>query len=99
MIDIALCFHDSDGLYYRKATTTMVSVFENTGSSMHVHIVHDESLSHEKQIEMHAVAESYSQKITFYTAPIIDDEVISNIPKHFGRGSLYRLFLYKIISE
>lgn len=98
MIDIALCFHDSDGLYYRKATTTMLSVCENTSSDIHFHIVHDETLIPEKQAEIYAVAEARNQAVTFYTAPEIDSDIVSGVPQCFGQGTLYRLFLHELIS-
>ena len=98
MIHIALCFHDSDGLYYRKAATTMVSVFENTNSSVHIHIVHDATLSSNKQTEIRNITKQYNQDITFYTAPDINTKLIPNIPARFGRGSLYRFFLHNLIN-
>lgn len=99
MINIALCFHDSDGLYYRKATTTIISVLEHTKESVHFHIVHDETLTSVKQMEMRAVIEHYKQHITFYTAPEINPAVVKTVPKHFGRGTLYRLFLHKLLKN
>lgn len=98
MINIALCFHDSGGLYYQKATTTMVSVLENTNSLVCFHIVHDETLKHDNQNEMLEVVEKYKQRINFYSAPEIDNEIVESIDVSWGRGTLYRLFLYKLIN-
>lgn len=97
MIDVALCFSDSDGFYYRKASTTMLSVFANTTSPVRMHIVHDETLTPEKQTEMKRIAASYSQDILFHAAPAISNEVVSGVPVYFGRGTLYRLFLHNLI--
>lgn len=98
MIDVALCFHDSTGLYYRKATTTMLSIFENTKANVHIHVVHDETLTSDKQDEMSNVAKSYGQQISFYTAPQIDGEVVAGVTGWLGvgRGTLYRLFLHQL---
>lgn len=100
MIDVALCFHDSTGFYYRKATTTILSIFDNTKARVHIHIVHDETLPFHHQSEMNNVAELYGQKISFYTAPHIDDEVASGVTGWLGvgRGTLYRLFLHQLTS-
>ena len=96
MIDVALCFNDSDGLYYRKASTTMLSIFEHTKSDVCVHIVHDETLSIEKQNEMRMLAAQYKQCISFHSAPNMPDTFIKNA-SHWGHGVFYRLFLHKII--
>lgn len=95
MIDIALCFSDPDGLYYRKATTTMLSVFEHTSSAICVHIVHDKTLDIDKQNEMRMVAEQYKQSICFYLAPSLDE--FSQKAGAWGKGVFYRLLLYKIL--
>lgn len=96
MIDVALCFSDSDGLYYRKAGTTMLSVFEHTTSEVCVHIVHDDTLPADKQNEMRMLADQYGQHICFHPAPDLTAEVVAKA-SHWGHGVFYRLFLHKII--
>ena len=97
MIDIALCFSDNDGFFYRNAATTIVSVMENTKENLCFHIVHDDTLPLDKKDELTRIVERYKQKIQFYTAPAVSEEIIAAIPKHFGRGALYRLFLHHLL--
>ena len=75
----------------------MLSVFENTSAPVHMHIVHDETLTPEKQLEMRCVVEAYKQDITFYIAPDIDNDTVAGVPVGFGRVTLYRLFLHKLV--
>ncbi len=98
MINVALCFSDSDGLYYRKAATTMLSVLANTKSDVTMHIVHDETLSLDRQAEMKQIADNYGQTINFHPGPELSDTVVAGVPESFGRGALYRLFLHKMVS-
>lgn len=99
MIHICLCFTDEGGQYYKNALTTLISVFEHTKSKVCAHIISDDTFTEEAKEHFIKVGNGYNQTIQFYSIENIPARIRDNIPKNFGAGSLFRLFIPEIISE
>lgn len=79
MIHVCFCFHDKTGNYAKFAGTSMLSLFENTGSEVTVHILHDNTLTLDNRENFSYVAGHYRQRVKFYNLDEICPEKIAEI--------------------
>ena len=101
-IHAALAFCDPRGTYCRHAAVTMASIFANTESCVCVHIVHDDTLTHENRVKLELLASSYEQELNFINVEnLLDTERIdvSRLTVDGMRGTLFRLLLPDVSSE
>ena len=101
-IHAALAFCDPRGTYCRHAAVTMASIFANTESRVCVHIVHDDTLTHENRVKLELLASSYEQELNFINVEnLLDTERIdvSRLTVDGMRGTLFRLLLPDVSSE
>ena len=99
MLHLCLCFTDSSGTYYKHALVSLVSVFEHTQSHICAHIISDGTFTEDKKEIFIAACEKYNQKLQFHSLEDIPETIYRNIPKNFGKGSLFRLFIPEVIQE
>lgn len=101
MIELALAFQDKDGQYTEHAGVVLASVFQNTRSSVNVHILHDETLSEDNRQKLINLAASYNQTIQFY--PVVLPENMLQVMTSVGSievwtpACMYRLLLPGVI--
>lgn len=98
-LNICFCFTDGSGSYYRHPLVALCSVFENTKARVRAHILCDESVAEPTREAFAALAKRYEQEVVFYDVPDIAQTVLANVPVHFGKGTLYRLFLPELVHE
>lgn len=99
MIHCAICFRNS-GEFYQSAYVALLSCFANTTSSLHVHMVTDDSVT-----PYHAVFEelcaAHGHRLTIHPAPLLPDSVLSlfrdNAIVTYTAASLYRLCLHELV--
>ena len=61
MIHVCFAIYDKTGRYSKFTGTTMLSLFENTTSSVTVHILHDNTLPAENRDKFSYIAGRYGQ--------------------------------------
>lgn len=66
MIHICFGLHDKNGRYSKFTGTAMLSILENTASEVTIHILHDNTLSHDNRDKFIYLAGRYSQHVKFY---------------------------------
>lgn len=97
MVELALAFTDKDGSYAEHAAVVLTSVFNNTGSQVNVHILHDESLTEENKLRIKQLVTHYNHTVKFYSIVLPQDlaEVVEGAQSvnTWTRGSMYRLLL------
>ncbi|RRJ64761.1 glycosyltransferase family 8 protein [Paenibacillus oralis] len=101
MIELALAFQDKDGQYAEHAGVVLASVFQNTRSSVNVHILHDETLSEDNRQKLIELTASYNQTIIFYPLALPEDllQVMASVGSInvWTPACMYRLLLPAII--
>ncbi|MBQ6298378.1 MAG: glycosyltransferase family 8 protein [Selenomonadaceae bacterium] len=105
MIHVCFCFHDRTGNYAKFAGTAMLSIFENTKSSVTVHILHDDTLTADNLDKFSYIAGRYGQTVRFHNVeklcPDKIKEYISYVPSiknsRVSVGAFYRLMLSKVL--
>lgn len=105
MIHVCFCFHDKTGNYAKLAGTAMLSIFENTNSTVTVHILHDDTLTADNLDKFSYIAGHYSQLVKFYNVeklcPDKIKEYVSYVPSiqnsRVSVGAFYRLLLSKVL--
>lgn len=99
-VHVCYCFTDSSGSYYKHPLTSMTSIFENTKHPVHIHIIHDETVTEHIRDIFKTTASRYGNEITFYTAPPLPKSVHDvAIGTPFGIGTLYRFYMQDLIQE
>lgn len=107
MIHVCFCFHDKTGNYAKFAGTSMLSLFENTGSEVTVHILHDNTLTLDNREKFSYVAGHYRQRIKFYNldeiCPNKIAEIINLVPEVENAkvtvGAFYKLLIPQVLPK
>lgn len=101
MIEIALAFQDKDGKYVEHAGVVLASVFHHTSSPIHVHILHDASLTEVNKRKLARLTTKHQHTISFYSITLPEDmlQVLANIKSidMWTHASMYRLLLPALI--
>ncbi|AIQ23058.1 glycosyltransferase family 8 protein [Paenibacillus sp. NPDC058367] len=101
MIEIALAFQDKDGKYVEHAGVVLASVFHHTSSPIHVHILHDASLTEVNKRKLTRLTTKHQHTISFYSITLPEDmlQVLANINSidMWTHASMYRLLLPALI--
>ena len=97
MTHIALCINDSSGTYYKNALVTTLSVLDNAGGRLCLHIVHDDTLSEQAKDAFAYLCEQYGQELRLHGAGDIPEQAVKNLPATIGRGTLYRTMLPSLL--
>ena len=100
-IQVVLAVYDPNGTYSEHAGVVMVSIFEHTKSPVHVHILHDNTLTGLNRSLLAETAEAFAQKIEFHDVSeyigLLGDETIRAIQKsEWSIGVLFRLAITDI---
>jgi lipopolysaccharide biosynthesis glycosyltransferase len=101
-VHVALAVYDPKGTYSRHAGVVMASIFENTESPVHVHILHDRTLTERNRSLLSETADKYAQKIEFHDVSLhVKRAKGTNIEKALRSwpiGALFRLLIPEILS-
>lgn len=101
MIEIALAFQDKDGQYAEHAGVVLASIFHHTSSPIHVHILHDASLTEDNMRKFNKLTTKHNHTISFYSITLPDDmlQVLANINSInvWTQACMYRLLLPSLI--
>lgn len=98
MIDIALALHDKHGTYWPYVVTTLTSVFAHSSIALHVHLLHDDTLTPEAQLAFEELCKKYSQTLTLHPIALTPSMQAAKVG-HFSPAALYRLMLPKLLSH
>lgn len=104
-IQIVLAIWDLADVYNRYAAVTIVSLLENTSSSIEFHLLYDELKNNarpawsENRQKYHEIEKKYGTKIIFHHVSV--PEWCSALPalRFFTLGALLRLFIPEILSD
>ena len=66
MIHVCFGLHDQNGRYSKFTGTAILSLLENTSSEVTIHILHDNTLSHENHDKFIYLVGRYGQHVEFY---------------------------------
>ena len=92
-IDVAFGIMDIDGLYYLNIMTVCSEIFSHTNTKVHLHILHDETLSTAHIEEFRNFVISNEHEISFYD--VSKDRKLDQAGKiSMCRGMLYRLCMF-----
>ncbi|WP_340008050.1 glycosyltransferase family 8 protein [Paenibacillus sp. FSL K6-0276] len=101
MIEIALAFQDKDGQYAEHAGVVLASIFQHTSSPIHVHILHDISLTEDNKRKLDKLTTKHHHTISYYSITLPDDmlQVLANINSIsvWTQACMYRLLLPALI--
>ena len=98
IIHIALAIHDHKGTYWPYVVTTLTSVFMHSSSPLHVHLLHDHTLSPEASAALAQLCRKYQHRLTLH--PITLSPAMAGInTRQFSVASLYRLMLPQVLSH
>lgn len=96
-IQIALAFRDTDGTYILTVAAMLASVLTCTTQSLHLHILHDDTLTPRGRAKLAAMAEATGQGMDFH--PISPEACLPGVDEHspilrpLTFATLYRLFI------
>lgn len=96
-IDIALCFRDDSGTYHINAYVTLVSIFENTGEDLAVHILHDSTVEHGRK-HLEELCAAYGHELRFHHVPELAPDVVEKISSRFNIGATYRYYIHEFVT-
>jgi lipopolysaccharide biosynthesis glycosyltransferase len=98
MTHIALAIHDPKSNYWPYLVTTLTSVFTHTSCPLHVHLLHDETLSAQAQKAIDKLCTKYQHPLSFHTVALPDAIQQLNF-RQFSPASAYRLMLPQILKN
>jgi len=93
VIHIAVGIHDASGMYCRHAAALLASVFMNTNENVHIHFLHDNTLTEENHQRFVDLAMSFHQTISFYGIQDVFQLAESETLSLNTVGTLFRLLL------
>lgn len=93
---IALALHDHKGTYWPYVVTTLTSVFLHSSTALHVHLLHDDTLSPEACAAVSQLCRKYQHRLTLHRIEL-SPAVAAIDPRQFSVASLYRLMLPQLL--
>lgn len=105
-IQVCFCISDTTGSYSKFAGAAICSLFENTTSSVVIHLLTDATMSGDNRAKFIELAARYGQKIIFYDVPEQIKEIWQEAEKTFPNGfhserytsaNMYRLVLPEVL--
>lgn len=95
---IALALHDHKGTYWPYVVTTLTSVFMHSSTALHVHLLHDDTLSPEACAAVSQLCRKYQHRLTLH--PITLSPAMAAInTRQFSVATLYRLVLPQLLHD
>ena len=98
MTHIALALHDKQGTYWPYVVTTLTSVFTHSSIALHVHLLHDDTLTPEARLAFEELCKKYSHALTLHPIALTPSMQAAKVG-HFSPAALYRLMLPKLLSH
>lgn len=98
MTHIALALHDKLGTYWPYVVTTLTSVFTHSSIALHVHLLHDDTLTPEARLAFEELCKKYSHTLTLHAIEQTPSMRAAKVG-HFSPATLYRLMLAKLLSD
>ena len=105
LIHVCYSVHNPQNRKYSQITaTSIVSLCENTITNVHIHILHDSTVSDEEIDKFDAIIKSYKQMVTFYNVDTIKNVDLSytkNIGKSiiFSPATFYRFLICELFKK
>ena len=104
MIHVCYGLHDKDGRYSKFTGTSMLSILENTGANVTVHILHDNTMTLANWQNFIYIAGKYGQRVEFHNVEklcadkiqFIQEKLSSYLGTRFSIGAFYRLMIKHI---
>ena len=100
-IHVVLADYDPSGEYSRHAGVVMASIFDNTQSSVCVHILHDGTLTEQNRALLGETATAARQRAEFHDVSPHMEKMGANVAELVGDifsiGSMFRLFIPAIV--
>ena len=93
VIHVAFGIRDEKKIYYRYVLSVISQIAKKTIGTVHIHILHDNTINEDIINVMKHTAQGLNQEISFY------DISIEREYKKMQNGTLYRLFLPKVCSS
>ncbi len=106
MIHVCYAISDQDGHYSKFTGASIASIFDNTKSSVTIHLLHDDTLTPDNRRKFTVLADQYSQKIVFYNVGTISKNLWDSMQDtflnlnhitHLNIASMYRLLAADIL--
>lgn len=98
MIHVALGVRNTAN-YIVHSLVCICSVLSNTSEPVHIHIIHDSTLSPEDQSCCERLVAHFQAKLSLHPVDIESSPISQLVPECFGIGCLYRLFIPELIPE
>ena len=104
MIHVCYGLHDKDGRYSKFTGTSMLSILENTGANVTVHILHDNTMTLANWQNFIYIAGKYGQRVEFHNVEnLCADKIqflhdkLGGMNNRFSIGTFFRLMVDKNI--
>ncbi len=107
MLHIALAMTDPHGTYAKFVGAAMLSIFANTKENVSVHLLHDNTLTHENSKKLFTIANDFCQNLILYNVESLQAErlhkAVENIPRllklRYTLAAMYRLLLPELLPK
>lgn len=106
MINICYAIQDRTNIYWKYLATSMLSVLDNTNSTINFHILHDKTLSVFSKSILSKIVTKYNAKIFFYNVEredckliidMLDNGLSEDVKNNISLATFYRLFVFAIL--
>ena len=104
MIHVCYGLHDKDGRYSKFTGTSMLSILENTGANVTIHILHDNTMTLANWQNFIYIAGKYGQRVEFHNVEkLCADKIqflhdkLGGMNNRFSIGTFFRLMVDKNI--
>ena len=99
MIHVCFPLYDQNGTYSKYLGTAIASMFQKTEKKVHVHLLHDNTLTEKNREKFLKLSNVFQQRISFYTVDITQDICELKTLPVFTIGTLFRLKIPSILPE
>jgi lipopolysaccharide biosynthesis glycosyltransferase len=98
MIHIALSIHDKYGNYWPYVVTTLTSVLTHSSRPLHVHLLHDDTLSTDGRHAIEGLCSKYQQALSLHAVTLSTALQTINFGQ-FSAAAIYRLMLPQLLKH
>jgi lipopolysaccharide biosynthesis glycosyltransferase len=98
MIHISLSLHDKHGNYWPYVVTTLASVLSHSSQSVHVHLLHDDTLGTAAREAIEGICRKYQQELSFHLVELPTHLQTLNFGQ-FSPAAIYRLMLPQLLKH
>lgn len=98
MIHISLSLHDKHGNYWPYVAATLTSVLMHSSQSVHVHLLHDNTLGTQAREAIEGICTKHQQELSFHLVSLPTALQTVNFG-HFSPAAIYRLMLPQLLKH